>query len=156
MKKQKSTKTALQKRHLTNTMKQDSKYRLAIVCLILAEIAFYGQSSSAQSKTASKSGRPDSTWTVAERVQRALIDSALLYEDLKPTYYHLKSAYEYQGQEVAELKLQIVSLRMYQTVREKEWQTAIDKEKRKGKRRLWFGRVQGLIAGAIIGAMLIY
>lgn len=80
-----------------------------------------------------------------------LLDSALLYEDLKPVYFHLKNSYESQGKQVDALKgaLRVSEL---QIKLQRDQIERIKKEsKKREKKLLW----RAIALGGILAAILI-
>lgn len=123
------------------TMKRKLKSLLVILLLMPVGIVCGQSFTKGQSPTVS----------VREHVERDLLDSLILFEELKSVHFKLKVAYEYRGGEIEELRMQIVNLRMYQTVREKEYESKIAQIKKKARRQRWIGRFEGALFGAGVG-----
>lgn len=86
--------------------------------------------------------------------EAALLDSAHRYELLKPTFFSLKSAYEYQGKEVEDLRnaLRLSELqgRLHQEELDRRAQAARRIERRKLKTGLLIGTLCGILITTLI------
>jgi len=89
--------------------------------------------------------------TFEERYERALLDTAIRYELIKPAFYNLQSAYDWKRKEADSLRMQITQLRMQYTVREKAYGKELETVRRKSRKR---GRIEGGIIGALIGVAI--
>lgn len=92
--------------------------------------------------------------TVSARVERALLDSAMLYEKMKPVLFHLKSAYEQQSAEVKELREALRLSKLQIELQKQNFTAAIAEERKKYKGRWWKGFRVGLGTGVAGGLLL--
>lgn len=86
-------------------------------------------------------------------VETALLDSAYRYEKLKPTFYHLESAYEYQSKEVESLRKALRVSELQSEVERRGYESQLLFERKKSKRKglKWFGI--GLASGYVLGKL---
>jgi hypothetical protein len=85
--------------------------------------------------------------------ENALLDSTYRYELLKPTFYNLKSAYEYQGKEIKDLRDAMRLLELQNTVQRQNFETQLAEYKKRGNRLWWRGFRNGIGAGFIAGTL---
>jgi hypothetical protein len=83
--------------------------------------------------------------------ENALLDSTYRYELLKPTFYNLKSAYEYQGQEIKDLRNAMRLLELQNTVQRQNFETQLAEYKKRSNRLWWRGFKVGGGTGFAIG-----
>lgn len=90
-----------------------------------------------------------STATPRQRTvyEAALLDSAYRYELLKPTFFSLKSAYEYRGKEVEDLRNALRLSELQNVVQKEKYEAALKSTGTK----YWKGFRDGSIFGAIVG-----
>ncbi|WP_342088004.1 hypothetical protein [Dyadobacter sp. OTU695] len=84
----------------------------------------------------------------------ALLDSAYRYELLKPTFISLRSAYEYQGKEVSELRNALRLSGLQIELQKQSLDAARRQESKVAKTRFWKGFRIGLSIG-VAGGLLI-
>lgn len=79
--------------------------------------------------------------------EEALLDSAYRYELLKPTFFSLKTAYEYRGKEVDDLRNALRLSELQNFVQKETYEAAL----RNTGSGYWKGFRDGAIVGAIVG-----
>lgn len=93
-------------------------------------------------------------------MEKALLDSAVKYERLKPTFYNLQNAYEYRGKEVQDLREALRLSELQSAVQKQESEQRIAELKKqitellkKARKQFWKGFKGGFGTGVAIGTV---
>lgn len=120
-------------------MKTNLKGITGVLILILLSVSSWAQGSKP---------RPERT-----AFENALLDSAYRYEKLKLAFIPLKTAYEYQGEEVKELRATVRLQDLQATVQKQSFEAALRKAKQESGfwRGFKWGFGTGYTAGLLTG-----
>jgi hypothetical protein len=77
----------------------------------------------------------------------ALLDSAYRYELLKPTFFHLKTAYESRGKEIDDLRNALRMSELQTALQKQSFEATISEERKKTRKGYWKGFKHGFGAG---------
>jgi hypothetical protein len=80
-----------------------------------------------------------------------LLDSAYKYELLKPTFYHLRSAYESRGKEIEDLRNALRMSELQTAMQKQGYEAIISEERKSAGKGYWKGFKHGFGSGFLTG-----
>lgn len=121
-------------------------------CILIAAILTLIGTASAQQLEEKSKQKPVPTPVIDSLYTRALEDTLILYEQLKPAFKFLEISYQFKNEECQSLRSEVRILHEMQSMQKDQFDRSIAREKQKGKKRLRVGTALGLAIALLFSA----
>lgn len=145
---------------MQNKQKSTSKKGIALLswCTSIAMILTLTGTASAQQSAEKSKLKPDQIQLIDRQLidslyTRALEDSLIVFEKLKPAYKFLQISYNFKNAETESLRSENRILREMQVMQKDEFDRSLAGEKQKGKKSFWRGTAIGVALSILLKAL---